>query len=114
MRALKEIADHGNWSLELPLVVRGREISLVTLLAEPPDCYDGPAPGSRSLGVTTPIARGLDVRLVQLGLSDAGMQITADGVFGAMSAAAVKRYQKDKGLNGTGVANPGLIAQIVD
>jgi chitosanase len=113
MAAFKALASHDNWSLELPLVVRSKEISMATLLSDPPDCYDGPAPGSRALALTSPVARGADVRLVQLGLSDAGLNVTADGIFGMASSQAVKQYQKANQLPVTGIADLALIDKII-
>jgi chitosanase len=112
MEALKGLAEHGNWNLELPMLVRDLEISTASLAAEPPGCFDGPAPGSRVLSVASPFARGLDVRLVQLGLSDAGIEIKADGVFGSGSSTAVKQYQQNTGLRATGVADIELVKRL--
>lgn len=112
MNTLAALATGGHWSLELPLLVRDQEISEASLAARPPGCYDGPALGSRALAVAAPFSRGLDVRLVQLALSDAGLDVKADGVFGAGSASAIKRYQADAGLPATGVADLALIGRL--
>jgi chitosanase len=113
MDAFQRLIDQGFWGLGLPLVVRGQEISTATLSATPPGCYDGPPPGSRVLSVQSPLARGLDVRLLQLGLSDLGADIKADGVFGQASFGGVKDYQIQHGLPANGVADVALIAQVV-
>lgn len=97
MEAFERLMDLGLWGLELPLVVRGQEISNLTLNATPSGCYDGPQPGSRHLSLQSPLLRGLDVRLVQLGLSQSGVDIRADGIFGNGSIAALKRYQQHLG-----------------
>ncbi|MNH25690.1 putative peptidoglycan binding domain protein [compost metagenome] len=112
-QAFRRLIDLGHWGLELPLVVRGLEISTATLNALPPGCYDGPQPGSRQLALHTPMARGLDVRLVQLGLSALGADIKADGLFGQTSAARLKDYQKANGLPANGVADSALIMQLL-
>lgn len=112
MDVLGGLANQDRWALELPLLVRDHEISEVSLAARPPGCYDGPAVGSRVLAVATPFARGADVRLVQLGLSDAGLPIKADGVFGSSSSQVVKQFQQAQGLPVTGVADIGLIARL--
>lgn len=112
MDALATLAQHQQWSLPLPLLVREQEISETTLSGRPSDCYDGPAPASRALAVASPFARGLDVRLLQLGLSDAKLDVRADGVFGVGSAQAVRQYQKEHGMAVTGVADVALIAQL--
>ncbi len=112
MDAFQRLIELNQWGLELPLVVREQEISVLTLNATPTGCYDGPQPGSRSLAVQTPLARGLDVRLVQLGLSAWGADINADGVFGRNSADHVRAYQINHGMPGTGVADVALIAEL--
>lgn len=114
MDAFRGLMDQGYWGLQLPLVVRGREISLATLSGLPPGCYDGPQPGTRPLAVQSPLNRGLDVRLLQLGLSLADHQcdIRADGIFGTGTARWVKRHQQASGLPQTGVADAALVAQL--
>jgi chitosanase len=113
MDAFRRLIDQGYWGLELPLVVRGAEISSASLSATPPGCYEGPQPGSRPLALQSPLARGLDVRLVQLALSDQGANIKADGIFGKTSVGLLKEYQTAHGLPATGVADAALIAQLI-
>jgi chitosanase len=112
MDAFKRLIDQGFWGLGLPLVVRGKEISPLTLAAMPPGCYDGPAPGTRPLALQTPLARGPDVRLTQLGLSDRGMEIQADGVFGQTSANVVKAWQAQNGRPANGVVDLALVGEL--
>lgn len=114
MDAFQRLIDLGQWGLELPLVVRGTEISAAALASVPPECYDGPPPGSRALGLQQPLQRGLDVRLVQLALSDAGSEIKADGVFGQASVRCVKELQIAHGLPVTGVMDIALIGELVN
>jgi chitosanase len=113
MDAFQRLIDQGFWGLELPLVVRESEISTATLGAVPPQCYDGPQPGTRPLGLQQPLLRGLDVRLVQLGLSDGGADIKADGVFGQASVRCVKELQIARGLPVTGLVDVVLIGDLV-
>lgn len=114
MEAFQRLIDQGYWGLELPLVIRGAEISMSTLRATPPGCYDGPHPGTRSITLQTPLARGLDVRLLQLGMSDNGIAIKADGIFGQTSVILLKKYQASAGIPATGVAEPALITSLAD
>ena len=114
MDAFQRLIEQGYWGLELPLVVRGAEISSTTLRATPPGCYDGPQPGTRTIALQSPLARGLDVRLLQLGLSEQGVPIKADGIFGQTSAILLKQFQAKKGLPPTGVADNILIGRLVD
>jgi len=113
MDAFQRLIDLNQWGLALPLVVRDNEISTATLSGLPPGCYDGPPPGARPLMLAQPLARGLDVRLVQLALSDAGAQLKADGVFGRASRDSIRMLQLVRGLPATGVADTALIAALV-
>lgn len=113
MDAFQRLIEQAYWGLELPLVIRGAEISLSTLRATPPGCYDGPYPGTRSIALQSPLARGLDVRLVQLGLSELGVPIKADGIFGQTSATLLKQFQARTGQPATGVADAPLIGRLV-
>ena len=112
MDAFGALAQAGHWGLALPLVVRGAEISTTTLAGMPPGCYDGPQPGTRPLALQAPMARGLDVRLMQLGLSRRSMDVTADGVFGNGCVKALTAYQTAHGLPVTGTADAALVAQL--
>lgn len=114
MDALGRLMDLGLWGLELPLVVRGAEISLVTLSGDPPGSFAGPQPGTRDLAFQTaaPLVRGLDVRRIQLALSERGADIRADGVFGRASATSISDFQRSEGLPATGVASCALVTQL--
>ena len=113
MDAFRRLIELDAWSLALPLVVRDAEISLASLAASPRGCYDGPAPGTRVLAVEAPLQRGLDVRLVQLGLSRRGVDLRADGIFGQGCAHCVRDFQVAQGLPATGSADAALIAALL-
>lgn len=112
MDAFQRLIDQGWWGLPLPLLVRGQEISFGSLNATPKGCYDGPQPGTRVVALADPLPRGLDVRLLQLGLSDRGMNLVADGVFGQTSAKRITEFQVANGLPATGVADLALMATL--
>lgn len=113
MEAFQRLIDQDRWGLALPLVVRGEEISALTLAGEPPGCYAGPTPGTRTVAVASPLQRGLDVRLVQLALSDAGEPVKADGVFGDQSSKSLARVQTARGKPATGSADPAAVVELV-
>jgi chitosanase len=113
MDALRSLIGLDAWSLSLPLVVRDTEISLAALAGTPRGCYDGPEPGTRPLAVQSPLQRGLDVRLLQLGLSRRGVAVKADGIFGQGAARCVRDYQAANGLAVTGTADVALIATLI-
>jgi len=110
--AFRRLMGLGAWGLELPLVVRGQEISLTTLGGLPPGCYAGPHPGTRALGLQEPLLRGLDVRRAQLGLCLRGVDIRADGVFGRGTRDRVQEFQASVGQAATGVLDAALVAEL--
>jgi chitosanase len=112
MDALQRLIDQGFWGLALPLAVRGKEISTLTLAAMPPGCFDGPQPGSRPLGLQMPMAQGLDVRQVQLGLSNRKLDVLADGLFGQTSFGVVKAWQLQQGRPATGILDAAQISEL--
>lgn len=57
---------------------------------------------------------GLDVRLVQLGLSAYDMDVIADSVFGTASQKAVRQFQRAQELAATGVVDAELIVSPTD
>jgi chitosanase len=102
MASLGRLIEQEAWMLELPLVVRRLEINQQALFATPPYVYDGPEPRSREIVVTSPLQRGLDVRLVQVALSEAGHDVRADGIYGRVSKGIVESFQHENGLAVTG------------
>ena len=63
--------------------------------------------------VRTPMQRGLDVRLVQLALSDQGCDVRADGIFGNGTSKFIRAFQRASELPETGVADAGLIHRLI-
>lgn len=113
MDAFQRLLEQNQWDLALPLVVRGVEVSELSLAALPRGCFDGPPPGSRSLLLASPMATGLDVRMLQLALSEQQVAITADGVFGKASANAIRALQLAHGQEPTGTADSAFIRNVV-
>ena len=60
-------------------------------------------PAVRVLTLTEPIMQGEDVRQVQEALIAAGINVSADGVFGKDTDRAVRQFQEQKGLTADGV-----------
>ena len=114
MDAFQRLIEQDAWALPLPLVVRSEEISSASLAALPPNCYDGPEPGTRELAVRSPLLRGLDVRWLQLALSDQGCDVRADGIFGNVSARFVRAFQRSHELAETGVADWRVIESLLE
>lgn len=112
MDAFNRLIDQGYWGLPLPLMVRAQEISQAALHGTPVGCYDGPQPGTRILALGSPLLRGLDVRLIQVGLSNQGMNLIADGIFGQTSRQRIIEYQIAHGAPATGTADQALVAEL--
>jgi chitosanase len=109
MFSFERLIQQNLWDLALPFIVREVEVSGATLAAPPRGCYDGPAPGTRALVLQTPILSGLDVRLLQLALSESGHHVVADGFFGRGSVEATNAYQKRQGIAVTGFMDASLV-----
>jgi chitosanase len=113
MDAFRRLASEEAWALPLPLVVTGEELSLASLAAPPRGCHEGPEPGTRALAVQSPLQRGLDVRLVQLALSDQGCDLCADGVYGPVTARCIRAFERSLELPETGIADAALVQKLL-
>lgn len=104
MDAFSRLIEIDAWDLDLPFVVRGHEVSTLTLDGDPPGVFSGPPVRARELSLTQPIARGLDVRRVQLALShpDHAQAVIADGLYGPGTRRGVVAFQELRGLPPTG------------
>lgn len=104
MDSFNQLMEVGNWELTLPFTVRGVPITEQLLSGEAP--VRASAQGSeRVLKLATPMMSGDDVRAVQ-----AALGLTADGVFGPATAAAVTSFQKSKGLGADGMVGPATLS----
>ena len=70
--------------------------------------------GTTSLAGMTIGARGENVKVLQRALIAAGITVRggADGVFGPVTASALKTYQQSKGLSATGVLDDATVAAL--
>lgn len=59
-----------------------------------------------------PMLRGLDVRLLQLGRSEQGVDIRADGIYGQTCLKRIKEYQAAQNIPVTRVADAALVARL--
>jgi len=109
MDTMQRLIELGAWALQLPLVVQGQEISIATLSGLPAGCWDGPTPGSRALQLQQPMLKGLDVRLVQLGLSEQGFDVRADALFGTGLRQAILAWQMRQGQPTTGALDAATV-----
>jgi GH24 family phage-related lysozyme (muramidase) len=70
-------------------------------------------PGDRTLALADPRLQGEDVKAAQSALSQQGVTVGTDGVFGPGTEAAVKSFQAAKNLTDDGVIGPATWAQLL-
>lgn len=68
--------------------------------------------GGQAAGMSGDSLSEDEVRLVQQALSDAGQDIEVDGQWGDNTAQALRRYQEEKGMEGSGELDPETIAAL--
>jgi peptidoglycan hydrolase-like protein with peptidoglycan-binding domain len=73
-----------------------------------------PSPDKGPLKLTSPFMKGDRVKSLQVGLAKAGMQVTADSVFGKDTESAVKQFQMQYGLEANGIADENTLIKLVE
>ena len=112
--AIKLLMNSDNWDLRLPVVVRGVTISAKVLgfdSAPVAGAIESAAPpratavedSPRMLILTDPNMSGEDVREVQVALEKFGYPLNPDGIYGPITAEAVRVFQRSKGLRSDGI-----------
>jgi len=102
MDAFAALAAAGNWTLTLPMTVRGVRIDEAVLDMAVPVSADDAA--TRTLRLTDPRMTGNDVRALQAALAKEGYALNRDGVFGESVEKALKSFQREFGLVDDGIA----------
>ncbi|MEI9989080.1 MAG: peptidoglycan-binding protein [Rhizomicrobium sp.] len=106
MDALKQIAKAGNWTLNLPLQVRGLTISAEAFNVGDPVKVPAEGTPRRQLRLKNPPMTGPDVSWLQQRLTRAGIRVADDGTFGAATDAAVRAFQSANDLKADGIVGP--------
>ncbi|PKP77150.1 MAG: chitosanase [Alphaproteobacteria bacterium HGW-Alphaproteobacteria-3] len=106
MDVFAALAAAGNWSLALPMTVRGIRIDeeVLDMPAPAPVPVSADDTGTRALRLTEPRMTGNDVRALQAALVREGYALNGDGVFGENLEKALKSFQREFGLVDDGVA----------
>lgn len=58
-------------------------------------------------------SKGEMVKKIQKALAGAGLAVIADGIYGRITAEAVKAFQKENGLTADGIAGPATLAKLL-
>ena len=99
MDSFRQIISTGNWTLELPFVVRGVMIDKNMLMFTASPRAESNEEEPRILKLRAPYMQGDDVRALQQLLSDKGYNPgDIDGIFGPDTKEALISFQKEAGL----------------
>lgn len=106
MDTFAALAAAGNWSLALPMTVRGIRIDedVVGAHVQAPVSASAEDTATRMLRLAEPRMTGSDVRALQEALVKEGYALNCDGVFGENLEKALKSFQREFGLVDDGVA----------
>lgn len=106
MEAFEELIAANNWSLALPMSVRGVRIDEAALGYRPPVNVSAIDAATRNLRLANPYMSGNDVRALEAALVKEGYAINCDGVFDEGLEKALKSFQQEYGLVADGIAGP--------
>lgn len=112
MDALKALIADTNWSLTLPITVRGHRLDNSILLGGLPVRASAEVAEVRLLRLKRPFLQGADVLELQNKLAVVGLDIEPDGVFGPATARAVEQFQADHDLTPDGLVGPATRAAL--
>lgn len=112
MDSMQTLMGSQKWDLSLPFSVRGIVIDRSVLSGGQAVRVSADETPPRLLRLRKPPMRGDDVRALQKALAALGVSIRTDGIFGAQTESAVKRFQKKNGLTVDGIIGPATRAAL--
>ena len=111
MDSFQQLIQEQKWQLELPLTVRGIQIT-ADLLMTPPVRVSAETETHRLLKLETPFMIGDDVRALQTALAAKGFDGKVDGIYGPLTDARVRQFQIQAGLKSDGIVGPATRATL--
>lgn len=112
MEAFEELIAAGNWSLALPLTVRGVRIDADIIDYHPPVRVSAEGAEERLLLLKSPPMTGEDVRALEEALKRHGYVINTDGVFDENLERIVKDFQQLERLTADGIVGASTRAAL--
>lgn len=122
MDSLGGLIAANKWQLELPVTVRGIQITdqsfdpaaPPTVSTEPPVRASANDPNEIVLSLRSPFQTGSAVEFLQHGLAKAGLmpEDAVDGIFGPLTCMLVKAFQQQQGLTPDGIVGPATWSAI--
>lgn len=111
MESFAKLIAESKWNLELPLTVRGVILDTDVLMGAPIR-VSAETSEHRVLKLETPHMIGDDVRELQKALVAKGFGGEVDGIFGSMTEARVRQFQRSHGLKSDGFVGPATRAAL--
>ena len=115
MDSFRDLMKVGNWQLDPPFTVKGHAVTVAALQgagASAPPSAPAPAPSRPVLKRRDPMMRGPEVKTLQTALHRQGITLSVDGIFGSDTEAAVKAFQRRRGLDVDGIAGEATWAAL--
>jgi chitosanase len=111
MDSLSQLIQQEKWQLELPLTIRGFQITADLLLA-PPVRASAETESRRVLKLVEPYMVGDDVRALQNALASRDFGGTIDGIYGPLTEARVRQFQMQNNMKTDGMVGPATRAAL--
>ena len=111
MDSFGQLVQEHKWQLELPLTIRGIQIT-ADFLMTPPIRVSAETESHRFLQLQLPYLVGEDVRALQSALAAKGMGRDIDGIYGPLTEARVRQFQIQAGLKADGIVGPATRAAL--
>ena len=111
MTSFEQLMNDAAWALPLPFKIRAVVID-EAILGDTADRASADDPEDRILQIAGPYLVGQDVRAVQASLQEKGYDVTVDGIYGPLTEAAVRLFQREHNFRPDGIVGPATRAAL--